>query len=167
MRPSSRRVASSRCTRRARHVRGTRREMLRASGAARVVLVAVSSFVTAYARRTGAAAPQRRDDETRQSVARESSSSSRYRTFCGLQPHPGNGSPSSPMGHGASSPGTPWSPLSPLSPFRPFLPIGPCEKTRVTSSFVPGVTRVMVFVKRLQVAVALVARWCRHDKKTY
>lgn len=47
------------------------------------------------------------------------------RTFCGLQPHPGNGSPSSPMGHGASSPGTPWSPLSPLSPLRPFLPTGP------------------------------------------
>jgi len=46
-------------------------------------------------------------------------------TFCGLQPQPGNGSPSSPIGHGASSPGTPWSPLSPLSPFRPFLPTGP------------------------------------------
>ncbi|GBM26359.1 hypothetical protein AVEN_163784-1, partial [Araneus ventricosus] len=25
----------------------------------------------------------------------------------GLQPHPGNGSPSGPSGHGASSPGTP------------------------------------------------------------
>lgn len=43
-----------------------------------------------------------------------------------LQPQPGNGSPSTPTGQGASKPGTPWSPLSPLSPLRPRFPIGPC-----------------------------------------
>lgn len=64
------------------------------------------------------------------------------RTFCGLQPHPGNGSPSSPMGHGASSPGTPWSPLSPLSPFRPFLPTGPWNTINNIQSVSPTVAHV-------------------------
>lgn len=43
-------------------------------------------------------------------------------TFGGRQPHPGNGNPSVPSGHGASNPGTPCSPLSPRSPFLPRLP---------------------------------------------
>lgn len=50
-------------------------------------------------------------------------------TFGGLHPQPGRGSPSGPMGQGASSPGTPWSPLSPLSPFLPLFPMGPWTVT--------------------------------------
>lgn len=48
-------------------------------------------------------------------------------TFGGRQPQPGNGKPSEPSGHGASSPGTPCSPLSPRSPLRPRLPSGPAS----------------------------------------
>ena len=50
-------------------------------------------------------------------------------TFEGhLQPHPGNGNPSGPVGHGASRPGMPGSPFGPASPFLPRFPKGPCKK---------------------------------------
>lgn len=53
-------------------------------------------------------------------------------TCPGRHPQPGRGSPSAPVGHGASKPGTP---ISPLGPDLPRLPRRPCYSERLPQNF--------------------------------